>query len=77
MAVKIIRTVRKYSEHHMVSENAEVGASVQQEVTKQQSMEEILAALKQDYWVSSITHQEGKVYVRTRDAHFTLEEVEV
>jgi hypothetical protein len=76
MAVKIIRTVRKASEHHMVSESVAAGESIQQEVTKQQSMDEILVAIKQDYMVSSITHQDGKVYVRTRDANFTLEEVE-
>jgi hypothetical protein len=76
MAVKISRTVRKPVEHHMVSESVSTGESVQQEVTKQQSMDEILAAIKQDYMVSSITHQDGKVYVRTRDANFTLEELE-
>lgn len=76
MAVKIIRTVRKASAHHMIDENVAAGESVQQEVTKQQSMDETLTAIKQDYMVSSITNQDGKVYVRTRDANFTLEEVE-
>jgi len=76
MAVKIIRTSRKPTEHHMVSEHEATGESVIQEVTKQQGMDEILAAIKQDYIVSSITRQDGKVYVRTRDANFTLEEVE-